>query len=236
MKTYCLTNEKHYWLLPGFLELYRKFWPHGRVEVVGYAPPSFPLGVPSHSIAPTNYPAEQWTTGLIAFLRSLEDEYFILMLEDYWLTAPVPGSVAMLCNAVASGYFGDNFLRLDLSGDRAAHPHTLHQRVSGYEIISTSSHTPYQMSFQAAIWRRRSLLAVLQAGETPWEAEVNGSKRLRAPGADWLVLGSLQRHLTYTPVWRGNQGGVNFHNLPNEQRHYLLKQVQLRAQRTVAYA
>lgn len=223
MKTYCLTNEKHYWLLPGFLELYHQFWPHGRVEVVGYGAPSFPLGVPFRSIAPRNYPAEQWTTGLLEFLRSIEDEYFVLMLEDYWLTAPVPGSIAMLCNAVASGYFGPHFLRLDLSADRAAHPYTLHQRVAGYEIISTPPHTPYQMSFQAAIWHRANLLAVLVAGETPWEAEVHGSRRLR--GTDWLVLGTLSRPLVYTPVWRGNQGRANLAALPEKQRLDLMRAI-----------
>ncbi len=234
MKTYCLTNEKHYWLLPGFLDLYHQFWPHGRVEVVGYGAPSFPLGVPFRSIAPHNYPAEQWTTGLIEFLRSIEDEYFVLMLEDYWLTAPVPGSVAMLCNAVASGYFGEKFLRLDLSADRAAHPYTLHERVAGYEVISTPPHTPYQMSFQAAIWHRANLLAVLVAGETPWQAEVHGSKRLR--GTDWLVLGTLSRPLVYTPVWRSQQGRANLEGLPAPQRQALMRQIQMQHAREVAYA
>ena len=223
MKIYCLTNENHYWLLPPFLELFRQFWPHGRLEIVGYTPPAFSSGAPFHSIAQKNYPAGKWTTGLIEFLHSIEDEYFILMLEDYWLTAPVPGSLAMLCNAVKSGYFGPKFLRLDLTADRAAHPYRVHERVAGYEIISTASHTPYQMSFQAGIWHRQNLLKVLVPDETPWQAEINGSKRMR--GAAWLVLGTRQRPLSYTPVWRGNQGRANLDGLPEQQRTYLLREI-----------
>ncbi len=223
MKTYCLTNEKHYWLLPPFLELFQMFWPWQRVEIVGYSRPPYPLnGTRFHCIYEENYPAEKWSTGLIEFLRSIEDEYFVLMLEDYWLSETVKGSVAMLLNAVQSGYFGDKFLRLDLSADRASHPYTLHERVAGYEIISTPAHTPYQMSFQAAVWHRRNLLKVLVPGETPWEAEINGTQRLK--GSDWLVLGTLQRPLRYTPVWRGQQRRAKLDGIPEKQRQYLTQQ------------
>lgn len=220
IKTYCLTNEKHYWLLPPFLELHRHFWPFQRVEVVGYGKPVQPLyGTPFHKIASTNYPVQQWSTGLIEFLQQLPDEYLVLMLEDYWLTAPVRGSVAMLLNVVQSGYFGDKFLRLDLSADRAAQAYTLHERVAGFEIIATPSYSPYQMSFQAAVWHRENLLKVLVPNETPWEAEIAGTKRLR--GSDWLVLGTLQHPLKYTPVWRSQQGRLNLAGVPEKQQAYL---------------
>src|SRR5262249_55828381 len=43
---------------------------------------------------------------------------------------------------------------------------------------------PYRLSLQAAIWHRPSLLGLVEAGESPWELELNGSARtaaLRAP-------------------------------------------------------
>lgn len=229
MNVYCLTNEKHYWLLPGFLHLFREYWPwvSENLTVVGYGnvlgavfrQAQQSCDVPFISIAPANYPANRWTDGLIEFLQRLEDEYLVLMLEDYWLTAPVAGQVAMLMNAVQNGVFGERFLRLDLSADRASQTHTLHKRGAGYDIISTPSHSPYQMSFQAAIWHRRNLLSVLVRGETPWEAEVNGSKRLASTdlARELLVLGTLQRPVKYQPVYRSHRKRLDLGGIPAEQ-------------------
>lgn len=223
MKTYCLTNENHYWLLPAFTHLFKMFWPWQALTIAGYTrPPQKFDGVPFYSIAATNYPVQHWTNGLIEFLDRIQDEYLVLMLEDYWLSAPVRGNVAMLLNVIQSGYFGDKFLRLDLSADRASHAYLTHEPVAGFDIISTPSYTPYQMSFQAAVWHRRNLLSILVPGETPWEAEINGSIRLR--GSEWLVLGTLQRPVQYTPVYRSKRKQLNLSGIPAEQVAYLQRQ------------
>jgi len=240
MNTYCLTNEKHYWLLPAFTHLYRMFWPWQEVVIAGYGAPEKALGIrwqfQFHSISQENYPVERWTNGLIAFLQQIDDEYLVLMLEDYWLSAPVSPQLADLFAVIESGYFGTHFLRLDLSADRASHPYTLHQAVTGYEIISTAAHTPYQMSFQAAVWHRANLLKVLQPGETPWEAEGRGRQRLAGirpssppllPGrekGEYLVLGTLNRPVQYTPVYRSRRNTLDLQGLPQEQVDYLRRQ------------
>jgi hypothetical protein len=44
-----------------------------------------------------------------------------------------------------------------------------------YDIIS--QHAPYRFSTQASIWHTESFLSLLKAGETGWQAEIEGTRR-----------------------------------------------------------
>ncbi len=209
-----LTNDKHLWLLKGFSYLFNKFWSSQKVNIWGFGYPEFELpdNFIFHSLADNNYPAQRWSTALIEMCHQIEDDYFILMLEDYWLISQVQKRAAKaMCDYI---YGKDDILRIDLSGNRAAYVQakgydtTLSYSsdapkvVNGtYKIVQTPMHTPYQMSFQAAIWNKRLLLSILKEDETPWEVEINGSARLRTK-EDMLVLGAKDTLLRYVPVYR----------------------------------
>lgn len=235
---YVLTNKNHHWLLYGFLYLWNKYTYHREITIVSYGDDSdlaiakvleeYP-SVSFMSIADENYPANRWSTGLIRFLNMIEDDYFGLLLEDYWLTD----------NADMDGIdridrLPINCLRFDISGNRASYMNSNKacaiKRVDGdpycilglgYRTIATYNPTPYQMSFQAAIWNKHELLLALRSEESPWGAEVRGSDRL---GNVKFVLGSDPAMMRYVPIWRSRQRRYQIDRLKREDREYIVGQ------------
>lgn len=226
------TNDKNLWLLSGFQYLFKKYWsPSQLVRVVGYAPPKD--GTLSEnfffvSINPRNYPASEWSTGL---LQSLDhfieggEEFMIFMLEDYWLMESVDHETIQCLME----YMYDqprNILRIDLTADRCQHRRfiTHHgQAQNGCQIIRTAAHSPYQMSFQAGIWNIKLLREVLRPYENPWKSEIDGSKRLATAKERYVVLGTRNRPVRYQPVYRSKRGTMDISKLSKEDQAVILK-------------
>jgi len=220
-----LSNTKHYWLLPGFYYGMRAHWPREEAVVFGYEqmPKKYTApGMKFISIGSKNLPAQHWTTGFIKMLKRFPHEYFILMLEDYWLYEPVKTSMVSMLRGYMRNYAkDDNILRIDLTADRAARKQCrpyedIHYEDSICHLISSPPHAPYQMSYQAAIWNRDLLLEILVPKETAQESEVNGTKRLRGRD-DIKVLGTLERPLVYQPVYRAHRDRMQLDKIPAGQ-------------------
>jgi hypothetical protein len=190
--TYVLTNDNHIWLTPGFVYLWNKYC--DQLATIFYGS-KFPTPIYSflHQ-AVGQFPAKRWSDSLLRAMNYIDEKYFILMLEDYWLYDYVDYDKIDQLKSLMT----DDILRIDLSGNRAS-------RKSAFEIapgiVETPPGTSYQMSFQAAIWHRENLRKVLRKGESPWEAEINGSKRVEK----LRVLGTKPAMLHYQPVWRSKQ-------------------------------
>lgn len=211
-RVFVFTNDRHLWLLRPFAYLFGVFWPEQYVTVVGYNEPAFDL--PSTftfiSLGP-QLPVERWSDGIRIFLENHAPDRFIMMLEDYWLRKPVDRDLV----AMLFGYMEDKpeVLRIDLSADRHSKRHREVEIVEGAAIIETVPPAKYQMSFQAAIWDRVQMHDALIPGESPWQAELNGTKRLnRRP--DVRVLGTDRRPLNYQPVYRGKRGSLQTSKIP----------------------
>lgn len=225
------TNDNSLWLLRGFQYLFRKYWSKNRhVRVVGYTPPKD--GVLSamftfHSIDRRNYPASEWSTGILrsidAFIENGE-EFMIMMLEDYWLIEEVNvQAVADLC------YFMHEqprkILRLDLTADRCTRRRysTNFAKLGDIEIIRTSADSPYQMSYQTGIWNLKLMREILQPYENPWQSEIKGTKRLEAAGEKYIVLGTNSPPIRYQPVYRSKRCSLDISKLPTEDHDMMLK-------------
>ena len=219
LRVVCLTNDKHDHLLGPFVHFFNKYWPDQPLTIAGYRRPSEAVlkGAEFIQIADSNFPVERWSDGVIELLGRFPENRFLLMLEDYWLCAPVDGrQVAhydQLLDYINDGSFGippawSKWLRLDLSGDRAQHRTARVDNVWG--VIQSHPQTPYLMSFQAAIWNKRVMAEVLAEAENPWQSEMFGTERLRGM-TDIAVLGTPQPLLRYQPVWRSK--GQRFEKL-----------------------
>ena len=191
--TYVLTNDNHVWLMRGFLYLWQKYC--GQNIVVRYGTKSFPASANIQwESSGFQYPASRWSDSLIDLIDSAGDKYFVLMLEDYWLYDYVDYSRINQLTDLMS----DDILRIDLSGNRASYSQAVKIQLG---IVETPPGTPYQMSFQAAIWHKENLRNTLRKGESPWESEIKGSKRV----GDLRVLGTNPAMMKYQPVWRGQR-------------------------------
>ncbi len=221
------TNDKNLWLLNGFQYLFQKYWSSLQsVRVMGYAPPE--NGTLSEnfsfvSINPQNYPASEWSTGLLQSLdQFLEDgeEFMIFMLEDYWLKEPVDHEIL----EYLMEYIYDqprNILRIDLTADRCQYRRflTRHGRAkNGCQLFRTTASSPYQMSFQAGIWNIKLLREILRPDEDPWMSETEGSKRLAMTGNEYIVLGTKNYPVKYQPVYRSKHGTTDISKLRKEDQ------------------
>jgi len=214
LPVYVLTNDNHLWLLRGFCHLWAKFYSaDAPVTVCGYNPPPFalPANFTFRSLGPTNRPVEQWSDGLIQLCHECAYTHFVLMLEDYWLTARTD---PRLVHAAWFTLHTSGWLSIDLSGTRQAGKRArVVGQFAGGEYVETPPGTPYQMSFQAAIWNKARLLEILHPGETPWQVEVDGSQRVDAAGL--RVLGTRPALLHYKPVYRCKRGALNLDGVPD---------------------
>lgn len=216
MQVFILTNDKHLWLLRGFCHLFNTFWGEN-VTVVGFNPPPFslPLNFTFYSLGRENGPVSQWSNYLIRLLDLVQGTHFILFLEDFWLT----GKVDVDCIDILSSWIPPDALRVDLWKDRQAKRQARDiDTIGDYIIVETPPHTPYQMSLQAAIWNRDLLSQVLIPNETPWQVEIDGSKRL-AHRPDLRVFGTRNCPVPYVPV--NQKGTFNPERIPPKHFAYL---------------
>jgi hypothetical protein len=223
-----LTNDKHLWLLPGFARQFNQYWGAlQKVRVFGFNTPTFTLPANFQFISlGEQLPVDRWTDGLIAMLHRIPERNFLLMLEDYWLYAEPNYSALVDCMDYMNEY-GYRVLRIDVSGDRLAVDHRYYADWRRTKLVKTEPDSPYQMSFQAAIWNRDLLLDILMPGETPWQAETEGSKRFAAYAhPQYLVLGTKPAAVHYEAVWRSKTRSFNMVRIPREDRDALFELVQ----------
>lgn len=211
--TYVFTNDNHLHLLKGFSYLWNEYSdPSTTITIVGYSQPDFnlPKNFAFYSLG-KQQPKERWSNSLIDFCNLLESDYFILMLEDYWLINHVDRIVI----PKLLDFMQDDVLRIDLTANRASYPYKEIGKCMDYTVIQSLPSAKYMMSFQAAIWNKKNMLRVLREYENPWQAEIEGSKRVQE--SDLRVLGTRLKIMNYQPVWRSQQRKWQLDKIPTYQ-------------------
>lgn len=214
-----LTCDDYLWMLRPFSFLFNTFWSHKQdVTIFGYTPvfgilQDLPPNFTFQSISLKPYPVDKWSDGLIEMIRMLNVPYFILFLEDFWLYQPVDLDIVdKLCQYM--GKYND-ILRLDLTNERISKRNArITEKVDGVGIVDASLPSPYSMSFQVGIWNSELALRVLERGETPWKAEIQGTERVNKLRGEIRVLGSDKRPVEYQPVYRNHRRILNIDKIP----------------------
>lgn len=214
MRVFVFSCKKMYWTLPIYTYLMRTFWSEQQeIVVAGYETPDFnlPDNVTFHSIAPQTYPASEWSTGVIEFLESVEDEYFIWSLEDYWLVRGVNhAAIASLESYLACH---PNVWRVDLTEDRLKSGGAVDCGYWGHlDMIETGFNVQYCLSTQMSVMSRRHALRILKPHLTPWQFELQDQRK--ALGS-LRVMGTRNAPVRYTIGW--GTGSVDEHGnqIPN---------------------
>jgi hypothetical protein len=202
------TSDKYLPALLPFAYLFNKYWSRDRqVLVAGYTYPTFELPDNFEFMSvgkQEDYPFGKWSDALIHLLtrHGVEDEAFVLMLEDYWLTRHVDQhAVEVLYHyALQFGYV----LKVDLAGDRLyAHGADCDYGTVEYlDLVKSMPGSPYHMSLMTGIWRRDNLLKVLVLNESPHNIEMEGTTRV-SHMQDLLVIGTRQWPVRNTLGLRG---------------------------------
>lgn len=227
MRVLVLTSDKYIHALKPMAYLLGKYWsPAQPVVVGGFSPPTFPLpgNIRFHSIGPfSDYPVNKWSDGLIDFLQAVDDEAFVLLLEDMWPSRPVNVEAVQMCYDYALQF--KSVLKIDLYTDRLYAWGVSDYGHCGYlDLLRSNPASQYHMSMMPGVWRRDNLLSVLIRGETPWQVELAGTPRVAARD-DLMVLGTRQCPYRTILAYRGGDPGkVNTAGLQAEDVDYLRKQ------------
>lgn len=214
-----LTNDNHLWCLRPFMHQFRKYWPDQEVTVYGFAKPEFTL-LPTFSFVSIGrqMPAIQWSNALMSVLQRIGNDFFVLMLEDYWLTDRVDEECVEAAVAFTKERIG--VLRVDLTADRVSFQHQDAGTYRGYEMVRSNAHAAYLMSFQAGVWDRNMLRQALVPNESPWDTEIQGTIRIRYK--KWGIYGTRHHPIKYQPCVRRQGISMKFFNkLPAEDQDML---------------
>ena len=194
MRVIVTTSDGRKDILRGFAARFNRYWDaEQRVDVLGFEPVSgLPDNFRFHSLGRQSDFGKIWTDPLIPWFDALEDEPFVLMLDDYWITDYVNGvRVAMLYNMVYSTMAD----KADLTQDRFNHPH----KDTGFGNVLVSTQTArYRTSLQAAIWRTGYFRRYLAPGRSIWAFECKGYREAFNDGA--TILGTVDGVVKYENV------------------------------------
>lgn len=210
MRVFVPTSNKYVHCLPAFAYLFCKYYSRKQpVVVICYekVPENLPPNFTIHQVGKqANY---TWSSGMAKFLADIEDEQFVLIFEDCFITQPVDiYKIAMLGRYMLAC---PRVVKIDLTGDRYRYTHDPFGVIEGVELVETAHDAPYQFSTQPAIWRRSHMLEFLDPRENPWQSERSGTWRImtarREGGWDGLILGGKERL-----IWHINAvGGQGTH-------------------------
>ncbi len=224
LRVLVLTCNSYLWAVRPFSLLFNTFWSSLQPVIVGgFALPTFPLpdNFEFFQIDKRDYPKNRWSDALIRMLEVIKDEYFVLLLEDYWLCRGVDhGGVLTLYEYMRAH---PEIVRLDLTADRL-YGHMMHdvEPYGHYDIIECAEDAPYQMSLQAAIWKRELLLQLLERGKSAWEVEIHTNMI----GRNMRVVGSRQWPVRYAnAVYQGRLDLEQIGRIPEPQKSEVLKMI-----------
>jgi hypothetical protein len=198
MQILVMTSAKYHHLLNGFCYMFNGYWPDQSVIIATDTPISqdLPENFSVHSYSDWKpLPASKWSNGLRHALNSIGDGIVTLLLEDYYLNAPVDVEVVEQGIEIMKHYHND-LLRFDLTTDRMYNGYVKDLGKYGIlDLVETPFESEYQMSFQAGMWNRRLLLSIIPNGLSPWQAEM-----YIQPPEEMRVFGTKQHPVKYANV------------------------------------
>jgi hypothetical protein len=174
-----LTSNKYAHVCLPFAHHFNRAWGQIPATVMRYdvRPPKLPPNFNNRAMG--NQSDFSWSSGLRSYVQQfVPGDLVLLLLEDYYFTQPV--NVALITQLWNWMLENPTFAKLDLSGDRLKTPYIMAGEAFGVQIIESAPEANYQASLQAAIWRKDFLLDTLVNGETPWEFEKRGTRRIMA--------------------------------------------------------
>lgn len=199
-----------------FAFCFHRYWSATQpIKVLGAQPPSYNLPDNFEFISVGDeWPKEQYSDRVIEFLKAQEWEYFIWLMDDFWLNVPVkPRGIEQLIEYMKQS--SQSIIRMDLTLDRA-HSGQVENvgNWRGFNLVKTSSPSAYQMSLQPAIWNRGLLLNILVPNEDPWQIELEGTSRLNK--LEYSVFGTKEKPFSYTNALNNSVPGINLDGLSKE--------------------
>lgn len=127
-------------------------------------------------------PDKDWTSGVRKMVETLDSEYVLIMLEDFFIRKPVDTKRVV---------FYVNLLK-ELGGDLLRLRPPIYRpflRVNGcFHLAQFMKGAPYIVSLQPTVWKKVRLLSIMRDGESAWEFELKGTRRCNREFGKYFTL------------------------------------------------
>lgn len=205
MKVVVSTCDEYGWLIPVFMYFYRKYWPdnpHETIIITEFRPLD---GLVYY----TN--GEAWSTGILNYIKQTKEEKFILFMEDMLLRKDVDTKRVKEAEKLCRGDIGS--VRLSNRPTRYFRNHPKPEVIGAFRRYSLGYR--FATGIQPAIYQKEYLCDFFREGESAWETERNGVKRLVKLKSKWRLfwpetnitdthpIGIMKKGKLYAPVLRG---------------------------------
>ena len=113
---------------------------------------------------------KNWTDRLLYTLSTTDDDYIILMLEDFFLRSKIDNNkIHYFVNYIKK--YNLNMIRL------IKRPEGYHSNINHPELMEIKNNDLFRVSTQATIWNKEVLKNLLEKNENIWQFEINGTLR-----------------------------------------------------------
>lgn len=119
---------------------------------------------------------KDWATDTRSIVSQIPEQYIILLLEDYFLTRPADCATLRKSIELMKSDNAD-FMRLGCFPVSFNDLYPFRQHPLESFAVVTEPGAMYALTLQAGIWKKDSFLDLLIPGESPWDFEIEASKR-----------------------------------------------------------
>lgn len=116
-----------------------------------------------------------WATNLRYMLEKVETPWVMVLLEDFFLVEDVTTQKVRIALSVAQKENSD-CLRLAVSKRASVVVPATVREYEGLQFGHFLKGTPYRISTQGAIWKRQTLMALLDESYSAWDFEIIGTQ------------------------------------------------------------
>ena len=135
---------------------------------------SFPgLDIKTFGLYPDRVPP--WGERMRETLKRIDSEYVLLMLDDFWLNAPVDDAFFRKCLRIMQENPDVAVLTFDTVSHPTPNSNIRDGRFPRFE--RRPQRCAYRLTCGLNLWRRKRLIKFIQPHESPWEFETLGSIR-----------------------------------------------------------
>ena len=171
MKVVISSYDGYSWLMPIFLHFYKKNWPDNPYQTDFVTETMKIEG--ENTFCAGRIP---WADKMIKYLESLEDDVFLLFLEEYILNKKVDTDKIKRAESLCV----DNIGCVRLYDYDGYSRFLIDTKIEGFKEYPLDK--PYAASMQASIWQRKFFIDLLKQGEDIWQSEIGSSKRIHKFG------------------------------------------------------
>jgi len=207
-------------LISPYKYLMEKYWAgYYKTYVVGFSKPEdveFNEHFNFVSLGKTEIP---WSNRLIYILNKIPDKFFILLLEDYFISQTIDADEIWKRFRYLKQHL--NVGKMDLS-TQIAHHKNKGQFLNSDYVYADMAHAEYLCSFQPAIWNKAFFLRFILPNWNAWQTEVGMSRRCNSEYKDGFMIGN-DKHVmpNVNAVLKGKanvnglKGMENWQSIPN---------------------